>query len=80
MGNLLAVWIPLAGLPRLLPGFPSWCHGFCHRDKFVKKSTLLHRSMPAKTHATVRQLAEQHAHTTGPLANIPTEFNIQMLN
>src|SRR5665647_2106949 len=37
------------------PGHPSCCHGFCQRDKFVTNSTILHRRIPAKTHAIATQ-------------------------
>jgi len=61
---------PAAWLAPLARGARSWCHGFCQRDKFVMKNTHLHRSMPAKTHATVRQLAEQPAHYSPSLLSV----------
>jgi hypothetical protein len=44
--------------PRLPPGTPSWCHGFCQREKKQINIITLHRTTSAKTRATatLRQL------------------------
>src|SRR5665647_572371 len=44
--------------PRLPPGTPSWCHGFCQRDNKQNNIITLHRTTSAKTRATatLRQL------------------------
>jgi hypothetical protein len=49
------------GPPRLPPGSPCWCHGFCQRENKQNNIITLHRTTSAKTRATA--MLRQHAHT-----------------
>jgi hypothetical protein len=47
------------GLPRLPPGTPSWCHGFCQRENKQINILTPHRTTSAKTRATAT-LRQRH--------------------
>jgi len=47
------------GLPRLPPGTPSWCHGFCQRENKLITIIILHRTTSAKKRATAT-LRQRH--------------------